>query len=364
MNFQSVLIVTYGRSGSTLLQGILNSIPGCLIRGENFNFCEGLFLSYKAYLRTQQEHGGDPTTSDASSPWYGALHLDADQYMADMGAMVRAHLTRGVPAGEQPKCMGFKEIRYLSMEMHGEPEAYAANLHAYLDFLGRLLPGLGIVFLTREHAQVVKSAWWKTRSPEAVLAKLVQFESAAREYARNRINCSFIDYADLVRNDEVLASLFQFLGAPYNQAKVAEVLGQRHSYDVKPEAPRPQSVQLQLQFHDKPATVPAFKVDPLPPQLLQGRKFHLAGVVVAQGQANKNLSLCDDQGNEVAVKWGLPSPVIGKELPDMPVAKTSRFRSEELEAAPGAVYHLVLRGGQQNQEHRLATLAMCGEGAH
>jgi hypothetical protein len=30
-----LFIVTYGRSGSTLLQGILNSTPGVLIRGEN-----------------------------------------------------------------------------------------------------------------------------------------------------------------------------------------------------------------------------------------------------------------------------------------------------------------------------------------
>jgi hypothetical protein len=30
-----VFIVTYGRSGSTLLQGVLNSIPGYLVRGEN-----------------------------------------------------------------------------------------------------------------------------------------------------------------------------------------------------------------------------------------------------------------------------------------------------------------------------------------
>ena len=30
-----LFVLTYGRSGSTLLQGILNSIPGYLVRGEN-----------------------------------------------------------------------------------------------------------------------------------------------------------------------------------------------------------------------------------------------------------------------------------------------------------------------------------------
>jgi hypothetical protein len=33
--FPNIFVVTYGRSGSTLLQGVLNGIPGFLIRGEN-----------------------------------------------------------------------------------------------------------------------------------------------------------------------------------------------------------------------------------------------------------------------------------------------------------------------------------------
>ena len=32
-----VFVVTYGRSGSTLLQNVLNTIPGYCIRGENAN---------------------------------------------------------------------------------------------------------------------------------------------------------------------------------------------------------------------------------------------------------------------------------------------------------------------------------------
>ena len=48
MKFDSVLIVTYGRSGSTLLQGILNSIEGCLIRGENDNFCFALYQAHQS----------------------------------------------------------------------------------------------------------------------------------------------------------------------------------------------------------------------------------------------------------------------------------------------------------------------------
>jgi len=60
MNFPSVLIITYDRSGSTLLQGILNSIDGCLIRGENNGFCLHLFLA--------QQH----PERHSNGVWYGA----------------------------------------------------------------------------------------------------------------------------------------------------------------------------------------------------------------------------------------------------------------------------------------------------
>ena len=59
MNYQHVLIITYGRSGSTLLQGLLNSIDGCIVRGENYDACKGLFRTYQAVSYT---HLTLPTT--------------------------------------------------------------------------------------------------------------------------------------------------------------------------------------------------------------------------------------------------------------------------------------------------------------
>ncbi len=59
-----LFIVTYGRSGSTLLQGILNSIPGYLIRGENR---AALFHLYS--LREHPRHReGDPDPAEAARP--------------------------------------------------------------------------------------------------------------------------------------------------------------------------------------------------------------------------------------------------------------------------------------------------------
>lgn len=372
MKFQSVLIVTYGRSGSTLLQGILNSIPGCLIRGENFNVCLGLYQSYTAYLQTITHEQASNTNSDTpSSPWYGALHLDADQYLADMRTMVLSHLQRGISSGTQIQCVGFKEIRYLPLDMHEGKGAYVQYLHGYLDFLAKLLPNVAFVFLTREHSQVVKSAWWKTRSPETVLGKLQQFEKAAKAYAHQHDNCHFIDYSDMVRNDEELASLFSFLGAPYDHASVAEVLKQRHSYGITatsagtaaaPAAAPAATSKMVLKIHDKPAGVPVVKIDPPPRQQLQRRVVQLGGVVVALGEGQRALVLRDDQGHGLPVKWGLPSPVVGKEMPDVAQAQTARFRCDEVPVVGGMTYHLVLCDKRNGQEYRLASLSIRVDG--
>ena len=54
LNFDVILIITYGRSGSTLLQGILNSISGVLVRGENANMCYHVFYAYQAILEAKK----------------------------------------------------------------------------------------------------------------------------------------------------------------------------------------------------------------------------------------------------------------------------------------------------------------------
>jgi hypothetical protein len=71
MNFNSILVVTYGRSGSTLLQGLSNSIDCCLIRGENSIFCNYLFKTYQSIGLAQSQNG-----ETFQSPWFGSQFLN------------------------------------------------------------------------------------------------------------------------------------------------------------------------------------------------------------------------------------------------------------------------------------------------
>ncbi|HEY9292796.1 MAG TPA: hypothetical protein VIP98_16060, partial [Microlunatus sp.] len=73
-----LFVVTYGRSGSTLLQGILNSIPGYLVRGENrsvlrhlYKYQQGLDRDRSLLYRPEQPL---PTTH----AWFGMDLFSSD----------------------------------------------------------------------------------------------------------------------------------------------------------------------------------------------------------------------------------------------------------------------------------------------
>ena len=232
MNFRHLLIVTYGRSGSTLLQGLLNSIDGCLVRGENFNACRGLFMAYDAIRETRRKNGEMSSSGCATSPWYGAFLLDEERFLQDAREMLLHQLVPEESAGSY-HCIGFKEVRYLGEVWPCTVDA-AEKLSGYLDFLSRLLPGCALVFLTRDHEQVVGSAWWRGRNPVLLKERLRFFEEVLAQYAEGKEWVYQLDYSDLVERSPRVRGLFDFLGTPYQEDRVEEVLSTRHSFGSAP----------------------------------------------------------------------------------------------------------------------------------
>ncbi len=223
MKYQSILIVTYGRSGSTLLQGVLNSIDGCLIRGENYNFCYGLFKSYQRLLQAKLRlHSNTP-----QHPWYGAKLLDEEVFLGYAGKMIKDLLLADEKDNQEIICYGFKEIRYTKLS--------TAELFDYLSFFTKVMPRVAFIFNTRNMKDVVKSGWWVDYDPENTITELERTESNFKTYLQNHDNCFHIDYSDVVAKSDRLVALFEFLGAPYSEDKVNEVLSLPHSYDPNQE---------------------------------------------------------------------------------------------------------------------------------
>ena len=221
MRFRSILVVTYGRSGSTLLQGVLNALPNVLIRGENHDFCWGLYQAWKSLVQTKTNFGQDASRASKSA-WFGAAEVNPDGFLVQARAMLRAQL--GV--AQDDVCWGFKEIRYIN---------HLDHLQDYLDFLSRLLPEVAIVFNSRSHEAVVDSAFWKKHDPVALRKTLQQADRIFLEYAERHEHAFVVRYERLILGMQGLAPLFDFLGAQPDPDKLNSVLQQKHSYAQKPE---------------------------------------------------------------------------------------------------------------------------------
>lgn len=228
MNFKHVFIITYGRTGSTLLQGLLNSVDGVVVRGENFNFCYGLFKSYQALKKVVQEkvkEGKSPT-----SPFYGSNFFDELLFKDDMKKLLKKQL--GIDSESNVKCWGFKEIRYTP---EGLNEKWGYSLKSYLDFINEVFDSSAFIFLTRNHDDVLDSAFWKNKKKDRALENIIAFEKESLDWSSRFSNTYWIDYKDIVSVGGKLEGLYRFLGFKYIESDIIDTLKIEHSYANKKE---------------------------------------------------------------------------------------------------------------------------------
>jgi 2-polyprenyl-3-methyl-5-hydroxy-6-metoxy-1,4-benzoquinol methylase len=221
MKFKSILIITYGRSGSTLLQGILNTIDGCVIRGENHQFCYGLYQAYKSIVDVKSSEGRHKP--DVTSPFFGAHLLDETVFLKHASLMVKSLLLADQVNSPEIVCYGFKEVRYANV---------SDSLHEYLDFLSMIFPKAAFIFNTRNLDDVLKSGWWKDRDPNESRSKLQNLETVFADYHAMHDNSFCITYEDVINKTTKFKALFEFLGAPYPAAeRMDKVFSTLYSYD-------------------------------------------------------------------------------------------------------------------------------------
>lgn len=210
-----IVVLTVGRSGSTLLQGILNAIPGVLVRGENNAFLSHLYRAHAALYEAKTEMGGKGSDTP-QHPWFGAAELRPDFLLSDIASIVAKQLL----AGENPEnysAIGFKEIRWLR----------ETNLHGYLKFLDQIFDDTRFILLTRDINLILQSGWWPKREPAAAREQIENFYHAAESAPVKKL--FRIDYAQLVEDSARLVELFAFLGSAC-PANLADLLAKPHSF--------------------------------------------------------------------------------------------------------------------------------------
>ena len=234
LNFESLLIITYGRSGSTLLMGVLNSIENVVIRGENYDFCFHLFQGYKAILKSKSQGG-----KKSGHAFYGSDFIDEQQLLKDYSKLIRnillsehlkeprnifKYLKSKEHIQHDIRCYGFKEVRY---------ERHLEYFQDYLSFLEKVFPNPCFIINTRNKEDVLKSMKnvdFYTEKPFD-LDYLKKVETEFFNYLKTHPDNTFhIRYEDVIAKTEKLTDLFSFIGASFNERQIDKVLSMRHSY--------------------------------------------------------------------------------------------------------------------------------------
>lgn len=217
LRYRSVIVVTYGRTGSTLLQGLLNTIDGMTVLGEN----EGAFFDLFEFHNKMRRCNGRGSLNDLpSSPFYGAGRLDAAAMLDTLRGVVADYFAP-FSAEDCVRCIGFKEVRFKD-----HPE----RMVAYLEFLEVIFPDPAFLFLWRDHDAVLRSGFWKSEDRVRAGRILAQVEAEAARFASGRPNCFVLDYADLAADAPRLREMVQFLGGRFDADRIARVIEIPHSY--------------------------------------------------------------------------------------------------------------------------------------
>ena len=213
-DLQYLLVVTYGRSGSTLLQGILSSTPGVMVRGENGGLLQHLFQ----FHRTAAGHRDRLARSvplPQEHPWWGLDGYRDETAFRGFRTLMLETVLRPTP---DTRLVGFKEIDW--------PTDDLAEL---LEFTRSVFPGARFVLNTRDLEQVAQSKWW-ARNPDA-LAELQTIEKTYVEALAPLADAAYrVHYDDFVADPTVLRGLFEWLGLEFDESRVRAVMDVRHSY--------------------------------------------------------------------------------------------------------------------------------------
>jgi hypothetical protein len=202
--------MTYGRSGSTLLQAVLNTAPGVLIRGENRAMTYRLYQYHITAVKEAQRV--KQVARRPFNPWFGMYDYPVEVSLERIRQLVVDTLLR---PGPDTRLLGFKEVRW-----------YYEDLADYVDFLRAVFPNCRFIVNTRRLQDVAGSGWWRDRSDP--LAELREIETRILRVAADLGDSAYaVKYDDYAAKPERLRGLFTWLGLPFDLELVRLVISAR-----------------------------------------------------------------------------------------------------------------------------------------
>jgi len=202
-----VFVVTYGRSGSTLVQGMLNAMPRTLVRGENGLYVQHLFRAWQAADVIRQKRKGPPARR-TSNAFFGINALTRQRFVRSAHRLV----VGGILGNEDEKDydrIGFKEV-----DWHQVAPAETEPFFAWLD---DVCPGAKFILNTRDVEQVLGSGFWQRQDADqamAAITRVVEIQDHLRATRADRVHetrYEVITGEDRAASDAALTALAEFV---------------------------------------------------------------------------------------------------------------------------------------------------------
>jgi hypothetical protein len=211
-DYDYVFVMAYGRSGSTLLQAILNSTPGVLMRGENRGLAYYLHQFHKSAVK-DAAWAGDVARRKVN-PFFGIRDYPADLAVTRIRELLLDTVLRPEPG---TKVLGFKEIRW-----------YQEDLPEYLDFMRTVFPGARFILNTRQLSDVARSSWWADHDDAFEQLEVIEERmlSAAEALGPSVFHLRYDEYVD---DPPKLRGLFEWLGLEFDEARVRKVMERQYA---------------------------------------------------------------------------------------------------------------------------------------
>lgn len=211
-----ILLCCVGRSGSTLLLRLLNSIPGYHIMGENKVAIQNLlnfYLSIKHVIEVNE------TVDDEHFKLAWNNEFDFEDVQDDIYSIFW-----NLFWNPKKRVFGFKEIRF-GIEDYQD---FENELNAFKE----LFPNLKIIFLTRDIKELIKSSWWAEDPEDSKIHIKIQnknfskyIKKIKKELPENETNFIYhITYADIVKKSNNFIKLYDFLGESFSEKEYIKVM--------------------------------------------------------------------------------------------------------------------------------------------
>jgi hypothetical protein len=211
-----VLICATGRSGSTTMQRIINSVPNSNICGENFGAINSLLEFYKRIKTTTFDYVPghlrpasyeDIVSKDVKPSWYNSYNF---QQTVSMIKILIASLFKNK---EVTNIWGFKEIRYDNGAIK------------YLKEFKELFPQTKVIIQVRGNIAAQSQSSWLKKDKNAIQYLNALNNEFYNFYNQNKEWCYFTTFEKMF-DMENIKKIFQFIDCEqyYDISKIKQIL--------------------------------------------------------------------------------------------------------------------------------------------